>query len=269
MIDEKKLLLEHLGELRMRIIFCLVAVVIGMIVSYLCYDILILDIIRGPLDALSGRKDNPFALGSPFLELVKLFRVKLQNPEFDLHYIGPAEGFTVKLRVSFFSGLILVLPFIIYQIWKFISVGLEKKERRIFLIYFPISFLLFAAGVLFAYFIMSPAGLYFLISVSSGLKPMFTISKYTSIIILLISVFGLIFELPLVILFLTRIGVVTPKFLAKKRKYAILLMFILSAILTPPDVFTQFMLAIPVIILYEISIWISKIASARRKDRNE
>ena len=269
MIDEKKSLLEHLGELRRRLIFCLVAVVIGMIVSYLCYNILIMDIIRGPLDALSGRKDNPFALGSPFLELAKSFRIKLQIPEFDLHYIGPSEGLIVKLKVSFFSGIILVLPFIIFQIWKFISVGLEKKERRVILIYFPMSLLLFSAGILFAYFIMVPAGLYFLINVSSGLKPMFTISKYTSLIILLISVFGLIFELPLVILFLTRTGLVTPKFLTQKRKYAILMMFIISAILTPPDVFTQFMLAIPVIILYEVSVLISRLAWSRRNRSNE
>ncbi len=250
-------------------IFCFVAVVIGMIVCYLCYDILILDIIRGPLDALSGRKDNPFAFGSPLLKLVKSFRSKLQNPELDLHFIGPSEGLIVKLKVSFFSGLILVLPFIVFQIWKFISIGLKKKERRIILIYFPISSLLFFAGILFAYFIMSPAGLYFLINISSGLKPMFTISKYTSLIILLIFVFGLIFELPLVILFLTQIGLVTPKFLTQNRKYAILLMFIVSAILTPPDIFTQFILAIPVLILYEISIWLSKLVWSRRKRRNE
>ncbi len=264
MSDERKPLLEHLGDLRKRIILCLLAVALGMIACYALYDIVLLDFIRAPIDVLSGREGNPFARLNPLMPLFKFLRIRLDNPDLALHYIGPLEGFTVKLKLSLFAGVILALPFVILQIWKFISAALTRKERRSARIFFPVSILLFLTGLLFAYLIMLPLGLYFLTSISNDLVPMITISKYATIVYMLMFIFGLVFELPLMILFLTSIGIVTPKFLAEKRKFAILLMFALAAVLTPPDVFTQVMLAVPVILLYEISIWISKAAYRRR-----
>ena len=269
MIDEKRPLLEHLAELRKRIIICLLAVVLGMIASYLLYDVVILDIIRSPIDVLSGKEDNPFALPSPFLKLFESLKIKLENPDLTLHYIGPLEAFAVKIKLSLFCGIVFALPLLLYQAWRFISIGLREKERKIARIFLPISFFLFLAGLLFSYFIMVPVGLYFLINVSGALVPMLTISKYASLVLILIIVFGVIFELPLAILFITKVGLVTPQALAKKRKYAIFAMFILAALITPPDVFTQLMLAIPVIILYEVSIWISKLSWRKSRRKHE
>ena len=265
MVDEKRPFLQHLGELRRRLIFCAVAVIAGMMVSYFFYDALILNLLRGPLDVLSGREGNPFAISNPLLTFLKSSSDRLGKLDLDLHYIGPLEAFLVKLKASFYAGFVLASPLVFYQLWKFMSVGLKEKERKAFLFYFPISILLFLAGVLLAYFVMLPTGLYFLIAVAGGsLKPMLTISQYTSLAILLSLVFGIVFELPLVVLFLTRIGIVSPEFLAEKRKYAFVLIFIASAFFTPPDVFTQLMMGIPGIALYEVSIWLSRVGSKRR-----
>ncbi len=264
--DEKGSFFQHLGELRRRVIVCAVAIITGMIISYFFYDALILNLLRGPLDVLSGKEGNPFAVNNPLLTLLKSSNPQLEKLDLDLHYIGPLEAFLVKLKASFYAGFVLASPVIFYQLWKFISVGLKKKERRAILFYFPVSILLFLTGISFAYFIMLPTGLYFLIAVAGGsLKPMLTISQYTSLVILLSLVFGIVFELPLVVLFLTKIGIVSPELLAEKRKYAFIGIFIVSALFTPPDVFTQLMMGIPGIILYEVSIWLSRVASKRRK----
>ncbi len=267
MSDEKKPLLEHLGELRKRLILCLLAAVVGMIAAYVVYDMVILNIVRGPIDALGGRMENPFARWTPLLPLLESFRAQLQNPEFSLHYIGPLEGFATKLKLSLVCGIVIALPFILFQIWRFVAVGLTKQERKLTIVYFPLSLVLFGVGILFAYLVMLPVGLYFLIRVSNELIPVFTVSKYATVVYMLVFIFGVIFELPLVILFLTRLGLVTPKLLAQKRKYAVLLVFVLAAVLTPPDIFTQVMLALPVILLYELSILISKLAYRKRLAR--
>ena len=263
-MDEKKPLMEHLSELRKRIIFSAIAVAVGLIASYIIYDIVILNLVRAPLDLLSGREGNPFVGWSPIERLLESFRERSKDFDLDLHYIGPLEGFTVKLKVSLYCGILAAFPFIMYQLWRFVSVALQEKERRLFRVYFPSALVLFVVGILFAYFVTIPAGLLFLTNVSSELKPMFTISKYTSIVFMLMLVFGVVLELPLVILFLTRIGIVTTETLSKKRKYVILVIFVAAAVLTPPDVFTQLMLGIPVVILYEVSLWIAKLAGKKR-----
>jgi sec-independent protein translocase protein TatC len=265
-VDQKRPFLQHLGELRRRLIFCAAAVITAMVISYFFYDAWILNFLRGPLDVLSGKEANPFAVNNPLLSFLKSFNPQLKELNLNLHYIGPLEALLVKLKVSFYAGFVLASPAIFYQLWKFISVGLKKGERRAVLFYFPVSILLFLTGILFAYFIILPTGLYFLIAVAgSNLKPMLTISQYTSLVILLSLVFGVVFELPLIVLFLTKIGILSPELLAKKRKYAIIGIFIVSALFTPPDIFTQLMMGIPGIILYELSIWLSRVASKQRK----
>lgn len=264
-MEQKKPFFQHLTELRRRLVFCAVAVVAGTIVSYFLYDAIILNLLRGPLDVLSGKEGNPFAIGNPFLNLLKSFD-RLQIVELDLHYLGPTEAFLVKLKCSLYAGVVLASPVIFYQLWRFLSSALKKKERKAFLFYFPFSILLLLTGVLFAYFIILPMGLYFLIVVAGGsLIPTLAISQYTSLVILLTLVFAGVFEMPLIILFLTKIGIISPEFLAKKRKYAYVGIFVVSAFFTPPDVFTQLMMGIPGIALYEVSIWLSRVASKRRK----
>ncbi len=259
-------LVEHLAELRRRVLFCLAAAILGMLAAYSCYDPWILDLLKGPLDTLAGRTDNPFVLDNPLLRFLKSSSGELESLNLNLHFIGPTEGFMMKVKASLFAGAILTSPFIFYQVWLFVSAGLTKRERKTVRGFLPASFVLFMCGALLAYLIMLPIILYFLVVVGGrGLVPMFTISKYVSLVIICCLALGLIFQMPLIILFLTKLGIVSPKSLTTKRKYAIFLMFVLAAVLTPPDIVTQMMMAVPMIVLYEVSVLLAKLAWARRQ----
>ncbi len=226
----KMSLIGHMEELRRRLIICILTVLGCSIFSYL-YSDKILTFLKRPFPH-------------------------------SLVFIAPQEPFIITLKVALFGGIIFALPMITYQVWQFVSSGLKKKEKRYLLFYSPFSLLLFLSGASFAYFLVIPVGLRFLLSFGgSFLQPMISISKYLSFITLMIFAFGIVFELPLVFLFLTRMGIVTPQFLAKKRKVFIIAIFVLAAILTPPDVFTQILLAAPLLILYEVSIWLTKIVA--------
>lgn len=185
----------------------------------------------------------------------------LIKPVGKLVFITPQEAFITHVKIAFFGGLFLSSPFLLYQIWRFVSGGLKPQERKYVLIFGPLSFLFFVLGVTFGYFIIVPVGIKFLLGFTTDLlTPMLTVSKYISFIGTLTFVFGLVFQLPLVSLFLTKIGIVTPRFLSDKRKQAIVLIFILAAFFTPPDVVTQSLMAVPLLILYEIGIIFSKCA---------
>jgi len=176
-------------------------------------------------------------------------------------FIAPTEAFIVNIKIALLGGVFLSSPFVLYQIWQFVSAGLNKNEKKYILICGPLSFILFILGALFAYLIIIPIGLNFLLGFSTeSITPMITISKYLSFLGTLTFAFSLIFQLPLISLFLTKIKVVTPMFLSSKRKHAIVLMFILAAILTPPDVITQCLMAGPLLVLYEVGIILSKFA---------
>ena len=153
------------------------------------------------------------------------------------------------------------MPVIIYQIWKFVNPGLLKIERHYLYWIIPGSYLLFVTGITFAFFAVLPVGMKFLLSYGAeNIQPMLSVSAYVSFVMSFLLVFGIVFQLPLVILLLTKLGVVTPEWLVTNRKYAILGIFILSGILTPgPDIFSQFLMAIPTLLLYELSILISKL----------
>jgi sec-independent protein translocase protein TatC len=267
--EEKMTLIEHLDELRKRAIRILIGAFIGTIVGYYCYDLWILNLLKGPLDSLGGVSDNPFVFNNPLLTFLKQPSDKAQNLRLDLHFIGPLEVFMMKLNVSFFAGMLMASPYIFYQVWAFVATGLTEKERKLVRILVPVSVILFFIGCLFAYFMVLPVALYFLVVVSAnGLVPMLVISKYVSLVVICCAAFGIVFEIPLIILFLTRIGIVSPMFLAEKRKYAILLMITLAAILTPTtDVVNLALMSVPMIVLYEISIWLSRMAWRRRQNR--
>jgi len=237
MEDKPQTLVEHLEELRSRIILSLAAL---LITTLLCYGFSqkILSIVTKPIQKLV---DN-------------------------LVYISPIELFYTHLKLAFFGGIFFASPIIIYQIWKFIVIALKPKEKRLIYFYTPFSFFSFIGGALFAYFFITPLGLKFLLSFSTPtITPMISVSKYISFLGMFLLISGTIFELPLVIMFLTKINIVTPQLLASKRKYAIVLIFIISALLTPPDVVTQILLAIPLILLYEISILCSKLIFKRKQ----
>lgn len=239
--DEKLTLVEHLEELRRRIIISAIAIMIGFGVSYFFIE-RIMDFLLKPLTKTER------AAGVVFL--------------------APHEAFFAYLKLAFFAGIFLSLPITLYQAWKFISAGLFVSERRLALIYLPASLVLFLVGAVFSYLVVLPIGMkFFLGFATSTIQPMISVTRYISFLGMLILTFGVIFELPLVILFLTKLGVVTPDFLAKKRKYALLGIMVVAAILTPPDVVSQLLMALPMMILYEGGIWVSRLAMVRKKSR--
>ena len=240
-IDEKKMpFLDHLEELRWTILWSLVAVVVAAIVCYIfSSDIITLLRAAGPDD----------------LKLI---------------FLAPTEGFMIHIKVAMFAGLVVALPVVSYQFWKFIVPGLLDKERKLVppIVFFTV--LCFVSGALFAYFIIIPFGMNFLLGFQTPgeLEANITIGKYLGFVVTIILVFGVVFELPVLSFFLTKIGILTPTFLSKNRRYGIVVIFILAAVLTPPDIFTQLMLAGPLLLLYEISIVVSRIV-IKKAESNE
>jgi sec-independent protein translocase protein TatC len=192
---------------------------------------------------------------------VDFFLSILTKPVGQLVFIAPQEAFITNIKIAFIGGLFLASPFILFQIWRFVASGLKKHEKKYVLIFGPLSFIQFFFGAVFVYFVILPVGMKFLLGFASDqVAPMITISKYISFVGTLMLCFGLIFELPLVILFLSKIRIVNPTFLTNKRKHAIVFIFIAAAIVTPPDMITQVLMAVPLLILYEVGIVFSKFA---------
>ncbi len=273
-MDEKRMpLADHLTELRTRLIVCIVAALLGMIVAYVFYYDVFYPMIRAPLDAAQGNEaGNPFAIKTSLVTLLGGGSEAGEGkgaPKIELNYTSVTVPLMVRLKVSLVIGMLLALPVIVYEIWMFVSAGLYEHERRLVAVYGPASFALFLAGVAVAYFGVLPIGVAFLIKEGNaiGLKPILTVNEYAPFVMWLLLGFGLIFQTPLVILFLTRIGVVNPQMLARSRRYAIIVIVIIAAVLTPPDVFTQIAMATPMIALYELSIFLSRFAYRKRQSR--
>lgn len=228
MVEDKRLsLIEHLEELRSRIIKSLISLIISSLLVYNFYPRILSLLLR------------------PIGKLV---------------FISPQEAFLTNIKIAFLGGLFLSSPVILYQIWKFVSVGLKPSERKYALIFGLLSFVFFVLGSIFGYFVIVPIGLNFLLGFASNLiTPMITISRYVSFVGSLTFAFGLIFELPLILLFLTKLNLVSPAFLSRRRREAIILILISSALLTPPDVITQILMAFPLFLLYELGILFSKL----------
>lgn len=234
MSAENFTLVQHLEELRKRIIICLIIV---FIIGFFCFFYV----------------DNILLI--------------LSKPVGKLIFLKPTEAFVTRIKVAFYSGLFISMPVIIYQIWKFVNPGLLEIEKRYVYWLIPFSYLLFVFGTVFAFFGVLPTGMKFLLNYGTeNVQPMISISSYVSFVMIFLLVFGIVFQLPLVVLLLTKLGIVTPKWLIKNRKYAILCVFILAGMLTPgPDIFSQFLMAIPTLFLYEISILLSKFMSPLKK----
>ncbi len=239
--DEKLPFTAHLEELRSRLIACFVAVGIGFVLSY-------------------GFKEKLFAI------LTKPLITVMESGD-KLIFTGLPEAFFTYLKVSLLSGIIIATPVIFYQFWMFVVPGLYNKERRLL---FPIIFLsslFFAGGALFGYFIVFPLGFkFFLGFASETIRPLPSMREYLSFAAKLLLAFGLAFELPIIITVLARLGLVSVDFLKKNRKYALLLFFVGAAILTPPDVVTQIMIAFPLMALYEVSILGARIFGKKKPE---
>lgn len=214
---------EHLLELRKRLLTCLACIFLFSLISYLFSE-----------------------------QLIRLLTKPFKGT---LIFISPTEAFLLTIKISIFSGIILCTPIVFYNLWKFISVTLNMNMKKQVLYYLSASTLLSILAILFAYCLVIPAGLNFLLGLGKDLiKPFITVTNYFSFIAVLLLAFVLVFQLPLIMIFLVRNNLVSLDKFANKRRYVILFVFIGAALITPPDAFTQLCLAIPLIILYEGSI---------------
>ncbi|PNX52603.1 MAG: twin arginine-targeting protein translocase TatC [Thermoplasmata archaeon M9B2D] len=257
MVEEKMPFTEHLGELRKRIIFSLISIV-GWFVIIFNYSEKIFQFLTIPLHS-----ELSFVYSFPFIQFVPS-RAEVQK----LVFLGPAEAFWMHIKISMIAALVFSLPVILFHVWKFIAPGLLQNEKKYVGPFIIVASLLFVLGTAFCFFIVLPFALGFLLTYKTGtLMPMLSVGAYTDFCLKFILAFGLVFELPIVILFLTRIGLITTQTLRKNRKYALLIAFILAAILTPtPDAFNQSLMAVPILILYEVGIIVSRIFPARRTE---
>ena len=257
MTDEKLPFTEHLSELRKRIIISLVALLIGFLITFSFSE----DIFKALTFPL--RYEIGFTMKYPFILLVPS---KIHHPS--LVFLAPAEAFWMHLKVSFVAGLILTLPVILHQLWKFISPGLLAKEKKYVVPFVGSATILFFIGAVFCFLFVLPFAMSFLLTYKTGsLTPMLSVGSYVDFCLKFILAFGAVFELPIVIVFLARVGIVTPKALAKNRKYAVLAAFIIAAILTPtPDAFNQTLMAVPMIVLYEAGVLVSRLFVRRKPD---
>ena len=227
--DEKIPFTSHLDELRSRLIKCFIAVGIGFAASYGFKEVLFNILVR-PLMKVMESGDH-------------------------LIFTGLPEAFFTYLKVALLSGIMLGSPVILYQFWMFVAPGLYQKERRMMAPIVILSSFFFISGALFGYFIVFPWGFkFFLGFATESIRPLPSMKEYLAFSAKLLLAFGLVFELPMVLTFLARLGIVSVDFLKKNRKYALLLFFAGAAILTPPDVVTQVMMAVPLMLMYEISI---------------
>ena len=185
----------------------------------------------------------------------------LVAPAGHLVFTSPGEAFGAHMLVAMILGSILSAPYVLYHIWAFVASALNEKERRAIRVFGPLSLFFFIAGLCFAWFVAIPMSYGFLMSFSSYyLEPMITVDKYLDFVGNMLLAFGATFELPLVLAFLAKIGIATPAFLIQKRRHAIIIILIIAAILTPPDVVSQVLLAIPLVVLYEVGIIFVKMA---------
>lgn len=189
-----------------------------------------------------------------------------------LVFITATEPFFTYIKIGALAGLLVALPVILWQIWGFVAPGLYRHEKRFAVPFVLASFLCFAAGTYFGFFFVFPNVFTFLIKFGTGagdVEAMLSMGAYLSISTKLLFAFGMVFELPIIMFFLGRMGVVDHLWLKKNRKYALLFAFVLGAILTPPDVVSQTALALPFAVLYELSIWIVRFTGKRRTAEDE
>lgn len=272
MADERYLsFIEHLVELRRRLIIIVVAVVIGMGVAW-NFSGPILGFVERPLTGKTYLSDIK---KSAYLEVKNRFpglyeRYKLdkelatQIKERQLNYSAPLEPFFVQCKISMIAGFIIVLPIIFYQVWLFVAPGLTGREKKMVLPFITVSTLSFCVGALFFLIIIWPVIINFSLSYEAeGLQSWFNLSSYINFCLRLVLMFGLIFELPILLLLLSKFGIVTKEFLARNRKYALLASSIIAAF--HADLITMFVIMVPLYLMYEISIWVVWLFGGKRK----
>ncbi|MFW6324448.1 MAG: twin-arginine translocase subunit TatC [Desulfovibrionales bacterium] len=278
-------LTEHLEELRSRLTRCVIAVIVGFLASY-AFAGRLFELLMQPMNRVLKKLDTPEprfpadfldrlgaalnksleGTGFPyqdklpeFMDMLRQTMAQTLEPGY-FQYTAPPEAFFAHLKVALVAGIFLVSPYLFLQIYRFIAPGLYTHERRGFIPLAIFSAFFFVSGALFGYFVVFPFGFEFFAGFAdTNVQFIPKLNEYLSFALKLLFAFGIVFELPLFIFFLARLGLVTGKGLRKKRKYAILIAFILSAVLTPPDPFTQTLMAGPLIILFEVGIWVATV----------
>lgn len=236
--EEKEMtFIEHLEELRWRIIYSLIGILIGTIVAWVFIDLLVEEVLLRP---------------------AKESGVSLQN-------LKPFGQIFLYFQIALIAGLIISIPNVFFQFWKFISPALRKHERKYILAIVIFSTICFLAGIAFAYFVMLPLALSFAAQFGTQtIKNEFAVDEYMSIIISVMLAAGLVFELPMLSFFLSKLGILKPSFMRKYRKHSIVIIMVASAVLTPgTDPVSQVILAVPLVLLYEISILVSKFSQKK------
>ena len=234
--EEKREFTEHLDELRKRLLIVMYFFIAALVVG--------------------------FFLSKPMI-------YQMQNApwarEIQMHAFQVTDPLKIYLVVIIIIGFVIILPVIMYQLWAFISPGLHSNERKLTLSYIPIVFVLMLFGMAFGYFILVPYIIDFTFDLSSdmGIETTIGINQYFGFLLRTVIPFGFIFQMPILVLFLTQLGIITPMFLKKNRKYAYFILLVIAALIAPPDLMTHIMLTIPMIVLYEVSIYISKIGYRR------
>lgn len=256
--------LEHLEELRMRLVKCVLAVLVGIIAVFVFDDLIIKTIIMGPRN-VDFPTYRAFCWLSSQLGLAD--KLCFGEPRFILQSTTMGGNFSAYLLVGIIGGIVVAFPLIIHQLWGFIRPGLNAREIKSARGIVGYVSLLFFMGVLFGYFILAPLSIQFLGNFEFADVPVqSTVLSYLKLTTTLVLGTGLIFQMPVLIYFLTKIGLVTAAFLRKYRKHAFVVNLVLAAIITPPDISSQVLVALPILLLYEISIVIAAREERRRSE---
>lgn len=259
--------LDHLEELRWHLIRSTLSILIFGAIAFIMKDFIFNQLIFGPkkIDFITYQWfcsiSEALGQGNSFCITEMPFRIQSRTM---------AGQFSAHLWTSILAGFIVAFPYVIYEFWRFISPGLLDRERKHARGFIFVASLLFFIGVLFGYYVVTPLSINFLgnYTVSNEVFNDFDLSSYIGLLRASVLASGLIFELPIIIYFLSQIGIVTPEYLRKNRKFALVIVLSLSAIITPPDIASQIIVSIPILILYEVSIFISRFV-VRRQQRSK
>ncbi len=234
-------LTEHLRELRRRVIVCVVAVLAGSVLCFAFYKQIIQFLSRPAYNLETGSG-------------------------LDLVFIEVTELLTTAVKVSFVAGFVLALPIIVYQVVMFVAPGLTGRERRYLFLFMPAALVAFAAGVAFAYYVLTPPALRFLLGFSDVATPLIRISNFVNLMVRLLFWMGVAFETPLIMFMLAQLGIVSAQQMSRFRRYWVVVAFILAAIITPTfDPVNQALVAGPLLVLYELGVLLARVASRGRR----